>query len=143
MLKELSFGAVLFRVEKGKIYYLLLQHSKNYFNFPKGGLEKDEGAIRAAKREILEETGIKDVKIIKGFKEKNNYIFRQKGKLIFKTVIFFLAQTKEEKVTISKEHIGYKWLSYEDATSFLRIKDLKKILKKADDFLKSLQNKSR
>ncbi|MDD3072713.1 MAG: diadenosine tetraphosphate hydrolase, partial [Candidatus Pacebacteria bacterium] len=70
-------------------------------------------------------------------------IFRQKGKLIFKTVIFFLAQTKEEKVTISKEHIGYKWLSYEDATSFLRIKDLKKILKKADDFLKSLQNKSR
>lgn len=135
MKKEISFGAVLYRKEKEKICYLLLQHNKNYFNFPKGHPEKGEGPLEAAKREIFEETGIKDLRIIDGFEEKNNYFFKQNKKGIFKTAIFFLAETKEKRVIISKEHTGYKWLCYKNALNVLRFKDLKNIIEKANNFL--------
>lgn len=134
--KEISFGAVVFRKEEEKIYYLILQHKKDYFNFPKGHPEKGESPIKTVKREIFEETGIRNLKIIRGFKEKNNYFFRQDKKLIFKTAIFFLGETKKENITISSEHIGYKWCLYEEALKNLKIKDLRKIIQKANYFLR-------
>lgn len=135
MPKETSFGAIVFRREEGRIYYLLLRHGKKYYNFPKGHAEKNETPTIAAKREIFEETGIKEIRFLKGFKEINSYFFKHQGKTIFKNVFFFLAETKENEVLISKEHIGYEWLAYEEALERLNFKSLKNILRKANSFL--------
>lgn len=98
-------------------------------------MKKGEKIEETAKREIFEETGIKDVQFIDGFKEWIKYFFRVEGKNIFKVVTFFLAETKEEEVKISLEHTDYKWLPYDEALEQLTFKNAKDILKKANDFL--------
>ena len=87
-------------------------------------------------REIKEETGIKDIKFITGFKETIKYFYKRDSKNFLKTVVFFLAQTKIKKVKISYEHQGFKWLPYEEALEQITFNNAKKILKKANDFLK-------
>ena len=145
---EKSAGAVIFRQQNKKIFFLLLHYpsgsrtpGKDYWDFPKGHIEKKEKPEEAAKRETEEETGIKDIELIKGFKEWIKYFFKQDGKNIFKIVTFFLAETKTKEVKISREHIGYKWLPYEQALEQITFKNAKEILKKANDFLsrKSIQ----
>ena len=56
---------------------------------------------------------------------------------IFKTVTFYLAQTKTKEVKISFEHKGFKWLRYEEALKQLTFKKAKETLKKANDYLVS------
>jgi 8-oxo-dGTP pyrophosphatase MutT (NUDIX family) len=139
---ERSAGALIFRKNK-EIKYLLLHYpstkrgaKRSYWDFPKGHIEKGEKIEETVKREVFEETGIKDIQFIKGFKEEIRYFFRDKEKTIFKTVIFLLAQTKEEKVKISSEHIGYLWLPFEEAMKKLSFRNSQEILKKANDYLK-------
>jgi len=146
---EKSAGAIIFRKEKGKNLFLLLKYpalshrsKKDYWDFPKGHIEKGETEIEAVKREVKEETGIRDLKFIKGFKESIKYFFKYKGENIFKVVVFYLAETNTKDVRISFEHSGYKWLLYEEALEALSFQNAKEILKKANDFLsrKSLQS---
>jgi len=140
---EKSAGAVIFRKEGNKIYYLLLHYPSNakapreYWDFPKGHIEKGEKIEETVKREVKEETGLKDIKLIEGFKEWIKYFFKFKGKNIFKIVTFFLAETKTKTVKVSFEHIGFKWLPYEEAIEKLTFKNAKDILKKANDYLNS------
>ena len=136
MKNEKSAGAIVFIKEKEPIY-LLLQYEAKHWDFPKGNIEKGETDQETVKREIEEETGIKDVDIIPNFKEKIQYYFKFKGELINKTVIFYLAKTKTNEVKISFEHIGSIWLTYKEAMEKLTFKNAKEILKKADDFLET------
>ncbi|MBU4204837.1 NUDIX domain-containing protein [Patescibacteria group bacterium] len=151
MPKEVSAGAVVFRKEGNQIYYLLLHYpsgsrkSKNYWDFPKGHIENNESEIETVKREVEEETGLKDIKIIDGFKEyikyffKDTYNFKNKEKnkasWIFKMVTFYLTETKTKEIKISFEHQGFKWLLYEEALKQLTFKNAKEILKKANTFI--------
>lgn len=145
MPREKSAGAVIFRKENNEIYYLLLHYEAGHWDFPKGHVEEGESEVETVKREVKEETGIEDIKIIKGFKEWIKYFFRstyglkkekrKKASLVFKIVTFYLAETKTKEVKISFEHIGYKWLPYEQSLEQLTFKKAKEILKKANDFL--------
>lgn len=136
MIREKSAGAVVFR-QKNKIkYYLLLHYESGHWDFPKGHIEKNETEIDTVKREIKEETGIEDIEIIAGFREKIKYFFTSERKTIFKEVIFYLAETKTEEVKISFEHVGYKWLPYKEALRQLTFENAKEILKNANDCLK-------
>jgi len=139
---EKSAGVIIFRKSEGKNFYLLLYYpalshraSENYWDFPKGHIIKGEKAEGAAKREAEEETGLKDIKILEGFKETVKYFFRFQGKNILKFVTFYLAETKTKDVKISGEHINYKWLPYKEAIEQLKFKNAKEILKKANNFL--------
>src|SRR3989338_118292 len=136
MPKEISAGAVVFRQNK-EVKYLLLNYEEGHWDFPKGNIEKGEEEKETVKREIEEETGIAKISFIEGFKEKIKYFYKREGQTIFKEVIFYLCETKEEKIKISYEHIGYKWLSYDEAIKQLTFKNAKEILKKAHSFLNS------
>lgn len=137
---EKSAGAVIFKKENNTIEYLLLHYPgfrgpKSHWDFPKGNIEKGENMIETVKREAEEETGIKKITIIEGFKETIKYFFKFESKNILKFVTFFLAETEEKQVNISFEHIGFKWLPYEEAIKQLTHENAKEILKKANDFL--------
>ena len=139
---ERSAGAIVFCKENNEIYYLLLPYpnsssntKKEYWGFPKGHIERGEKIEETAKREVEEETGLKDIKFINGFKEQEKYFFTEEGKKIFKTVNSLLAETKTKEIKISSEHLGFKWLSYEEALKQLTFKNAKEILKKAHKFL--------
>ena len=151
MPKEKSAGAIIYRIENGVRYYLLLHYTpsepgkRGQWGFAKGHVEQGETDIETAKREIQEETGITDLKLIAGFKELEKYFFkksyglegeaRKKAPWVFKLVVFFLAETRTKDVKISDEHIGFVWLPIQEAIKKTTFKNSKKLLKEADDFL--------
>lgn len=134
MPKETSAGAIIFRRDKG-IKYLLLHYEEGHWDFAKGHIEKGEGEETTVRREVEEETGIKEIKFIEDFKEKMHYYYKREGQTFYKEVFFYLCETKEEKVKLSFEHIGYEWLDYEKALERLTFKNAKEILEKANKFL--------
>jgi len=135
MSREYSAGAIIFRKQEGKKLYLLLHYESGHWEFPKGHIEKGEQETRTVERETEEETGIKNLVFIEGFKEPIKYFFRVKKRTIFKTVIFYLAETKTKRIKLSEEHIGFKWLNYKEAKKQLTFKNAKKIIEKADNLL--------
>jgi len=138
---EKSVGAVIFRKEKGIVKYLLLHYPssskspREYWGFPKGHVENGEGELDTVQREVEEETGLKDLKFIEGFKKRIKYFFKFKGETIFKIVTFYLAETKTNKIEVSSEHIAYQWLPYKEALGQLTFNNAKEILKRANDFI--------
>ncbi|MFH1714198.1 MAG: bis(5'-nucleosyl)-tetraphosphatase [Candidatus Nealsonbacteria bacterium] len=145
---EKSAGTVVFKKEKGKILYLLLKYSKDqrrpnsYWDFPKGHIEKGESLADTARRETLEETGLKNIKFIPGFKKTIKYFFKFEGKIILKFVTFFLCQSGSGKAKISSEHADFKWMSFKEAANELTFKNAKNILNKAEKHLKKYASSS-
>ncbi len=139
---EKSAGAVILRKEGGKPLFLLLHYpsishrtDKEYWDLPKGHIEKNEDILETVKREIFEETGLREVNFIDGFKKTIKYFFKWEGKNILKFVTYYLMETKTKEVKISGEHVGFQWLPYEQALEQLTFKNAKEILKKANDYL--------
>ena len=135
MPKEKSCGAILFKKQKDSVKYLLLHYEAGHWDFPKGNQEKNEKEEQTAAREIKEETGIENIGFVEGFKETIKYFYKKGEETIYKEVIFFLAQSATEEVKLSFEHIGYAWLSYENAYKKLTFNNSKELLKKANEFL--------
>ena len=127
MEKESSAGAVIVNDEK----FLLLHYASGHWDFVKGKIEKGESEKETVVRECEEETGISDLLFVSGFKEETHYFYTRETKTISKSVVFFLAKTSTSEVVISHEHIGFKWLSYEEALKKLTFVNAKKVLEKA------------
>lgn len=141
-MREISAGLIIYKKEKDRdgktqVKYLLLYHGRGYWNFPKGKLEKEERGYQAALREVEEETGIapRFLRVEKNFRVTDKYIYQREGQKIFKIVIFFLAQAFRPQIKLSYEHEGYGWFLHKDAQNLLKYRNLKIILKRANDFL--------
>ncbi len=132
---ERSSGTVIFR-KNGKEKFLLLHYGKGHWDFPKGHIEEGEAELDAAIREAEEETGISDLKILDGFREKITYFFMAGKNLVHKEVVFFAAETKTKSIKISHEHTGFEWLDFDSALKKLSFKNSRDVLKKANEFLK-------
>ena len=142
MANEISAGAIIFRRDvRGQPLYLLLHYpsspkaKREYWDFAKGHIEKGETEIETVKREVQEETSLKDLTITAGFKETISYMFQAKGQKIFKTVVFYLGETRSKDVKISEEHLAYLWLPFETALLKLKFPNAKKLLKKANTLI--------
>lgn len=134
-----SAGIIFFRNTPEGRKYLILRASRKdnrpeFWDIPKGELDKGESGIDAAKREAREEAGIKDFQLVPDFKETVQYFTRREGKPIPKYVAVFLAEAKDDKVTLSWEHDKYEWLSIEEALK--KLTTMKKALRHADEFLR-------
>jgi bis(5'-nucleosidyl)-tetraphosphatase len=136
MYDEISAGAVLHVMDKNfEINYLILNYSYGHWDLPKGNIESGETEIETIKREVMEETGIIDITLIEGFRQQISYKYRKKSKLINKTVIYYLAETKSNKVVLSFEHVNFAWLNFKDAMDKLSFDNSKRVLKNAKEFL--------
>lgn len=131
MPKIRSAGGIIYN--KGK--YLLLHYDAGHWDLPKGMIEPGETELKCARREIEEETGIKDVFQVKGFAETESYFFKQEGRTVFKEVTFFLFESGTTEVKLSKEHKDFAWLGFHEAMSRLTFQNAKLILRKAHEFL--------
>ncbi|MCS7134416.1 MAG: NUDIX domain-containing protein [Candidatus Pacearchaeota archaeon] len=137
---EKSCGAIVFRREGGETKFLLLYRAENEnfrasWDFPRGNIEKNETEEQAARREIKEETGITNLKFYK-FKDVLHFFYRFQGELVKKQVVYLLAETNDERVTLSEEHQDYKWADFNEALNILTHETSKKTLEKAYKFLK-------
>ena len=120
--------------------YLLMSNRKGYWEFPKGHVDQGETEEEAAIREVREETGLNDVKIVSGFKVKIKYTYSKDGKKYPKEVVFFLMKAEPKRVEVSEEHTGYVWLKYEDAIKKISYDNARKVLEKAHKFLMKNSN---
>ena len=131
---EKSSGAVVFR-KNDKIKYLLIKYGSGHWESPRGRIEKGESLEETSIREIREETGIKDIEFVEGFKEWIKFFFKREGETVMKIATFFLAETNTKEVKLSHEHKNYAWLEYEKALERLTYENSKKIIKKANQKL--------
>jgi bis(5'-nucleosidyl)-tetraphosphatase len=142
--REVSSGIIVFRLFQNERLYLLLHyHYKgDYWDFPRGNIKKGEAEKEAAIRETQEETGLSEshLKFAEGFEESVRWFYKIRGRAVHKQVTYYLAETQTENIKISEEHVGFKWLSFEDAIRLLRYRNSKKILSKAEAFLRDHEN---
>ena len=138
MEKEFSAGAVVFRKEDKISLFLLIYSGRNkIWGFPKGHIEVGESEKDAAAREVVEETGIADLKFADGFREEDVYEAKsnrglRKGNAIEKHSIYFLCETETKDIILDTNEItDYKWLIADEAVKLLPFDSLKQLLKKA------------
>lgn len=130
---EKSCGAVLYTEKDGVRHYLLVRNRSGFYGFPKGHIEGTENEHETADREILEETGLKDVNYIKGFCEVNKYMCRAYTK---KRVVLFLAYFDENAVINPTMEIDdCQLLPYDQAYKTIGHQNDKDILERAEKFL--------
>lgn len=134
---EYSAGSMVFRREDSRILFLFLVREDGALDIPKGHIEKGESALQAAIRETKEETGI-DITPDRFFKRIKKYFFYEGKEKIMKTLTVFLSEVHTSKVSISFEHKGYKWLTYEEAMKQLSYKDTKEVLTDAKEYAERL-----
>jgi len=98
--------------------------------------------MQTAIRETTEEAGLRrsELKINNHFRFHDQYVFF-KGKVkIFKTVIFYLAETRNRHIRVSHEHDGFGWFSYKEAVKLLtKYKDSVELLRKANVAIESAE----
>lgn len=135
-MEEKSAGAVLFRETPSGRMYLLLQNGGRW-DFPKGGVEKGESELQTVVREVEEETGLKDLKIIPGFRKVIEYFYRRERKNVHKQVVYLLAKTQDDKVKISFEHQGFGWFPFREALERASYNNSKVTLAEAEKFVRS------
>jgi bis(5'-nucleosidyl)-tetraphosphatase len=116
----LSAGVVVVRRE-GDIWKYLLLRAYNYWDFSKGIVEAGEDPLAAARREVEEETGLRELNFCwgHGFSETEPY---GQGKI----ARYYVAETRQETIILSispelghPEHHEYRWVSYQEARGLL------------------------
>ena len=109
----------------------LMIYRRGKWDLPKGKIEKDEPIEIAAEREIEEETGVKNLKLLN--KLKNTYhTYNEKGVEVFKITHWFHFSIDDNPVLIpqiEEEIIDIKWFSNDDlsaplSNTYESIKDL-------------------
>jgi 8-oxo-dGTP pyrophosphatase MutT (NUDIX family) len=126
-------GIVIKKVPEG-IKVLLIKDRFGRWTWPKGHLEQGETLEEAALREIEEETGISDLKIISEAGTQK-YSFLEKGVEVDKIVQVFLVESKGDAVIkVQTEEISdAAWFSPGDALGKIEYEGSLDILNKALD----------
>ena len=115
-----AIGAIIQNTNTGKI--LLLKRSPNKDYLPNmweevtGRMNQFEDPESAARREVLEETGISDIEIVKPIAVRHYF----RGEEVAENeaiLIVYWCKTTTEEVIISEEASEYKWLTIEEAIS--------------------------
>ena len=138
MPKIISAGIIIFRKTPEGPKFLLLYHGHGYWNFAKGKMEMSERSWQTALREVREETGLKssELKFIENFKTYERFFLTRGKEKVLKIVILYLAETRQPQITVSHEHEGYGWFSFNDAKKLMiKYKENIKILQNVYDFL--------
>jgi len=106
---------------KDKNYGLTKNDTLNYWQFPQGGIDKNETIEQTAYRECAEETGLTNLKIFKISNKKVRYLYPNANRpLLFnqakykgqeQSIVYLKTNEPESAVKIDgKEFVNYKWV---------------------------------
>ncbi|VDI32855.1 bis(5'-nucleosyl)-tetraphosphatase [asymmetrical]-like [Mytilus edulis] len=132
-------GLIIFRKIQSNIEYLLLQTSygQHHWTPPKGHVDPGESELQTAIRETEEEAGLSEqaYNILSEFKYTLNYEVKGRPK----RVVYWLAEMKNQEcpIILSDEHQTYVWSTLDRALEISQYSDMQKLLKEADNHIKS------
>jgi 8-oxo-dGTP pyrophosphatase MutT (NUDIX family) len=139
MLKEFSCGAVIYKMKNDNPLFLLVNSKRNgIWGFPKGHIENGESEKETARREIFEETGIKNIEFIKNFRQEDVYNIIDgtancaDERQVEKHSIYFLASALEGTLDFDKNEIlELKWVDINQAQDLISFINQRKIINSA------------
>jgi len=138
--RETSAGGVVFRRgQDGQVRFLLIRDSYKNWGFPKGHLEVDEPPAEAARREVVEETGLQEL-ILHGPIKVIDWYFRFRGKTIHKYCHFFLFESRQgEPVPEEAEGItACVWHPLDEAQQTVSYDNARDVLRQAAEMQQAL-----
>lgn len=130
VVKEATAGGIVWRRnKKGSIEILLHKDPKERWTIPKGHIEAGETAREAAEREIREETGLQEMKVM-NWLGKINFQYRRQNSLILMTTHIYLVQAKGNTSNVQKEDFmkSIAWLDANDALEKIEYEDIGKLI---------------
>lgn len=132
--REFSAGGIIIKRFKDDFRVLLIKDGYGRWTWPKGNIEKKETSQETAIREIKEEVGLRNIKVIDSI-DLIKYFYKLKGELIFKTVSLFLVEAVgDESITPLKSEIqDANWFELDEALKTVEYKGARRLLQKAID----------
>ena len=133
----MAAGVLCFTNDGNRNHYLVLRSAKHgEWGPPKGHADKGETDVETALRELYEESGLRRVKFIPGYREVLSYTVNKRDKKLSKEVIFFLASMGDEPITLSGEHTEAHMATLDEIEIMVPHEDLRELFRKAETFLK-------
>ena len=133
-----------YRITNGVAEFCIFKRKDlEFWQWISGGVEDfDENILAAAKREILEETGVKDVEltelecvtkipVVNIVKE-----FRWGNDIFYADEYSFSVKFDNIEIQLSEEHNRYSWVSYEEARKKLKYDSNKSALWELNEKIK-------
>jgi len=143
-------GIVVLNKENKVFIARRIDNPKNYWQMPQGGVDHDEDYLFAAYRELREETGIKNVELIKELDGFTTYKLptnllgiiwkgKYKGQKQKWFVMRFLGNDDEINIKTKRpEFLDWKWIELDKITDLVvkfKLDVYKEIKKKVKDIL--------
>ena len=125
---RIGVGIVVLNNENKVFVAKRIDNPKNYWQMPQGGVDEGEDFLKAAFRELKEETSIKNVKLMKEFDETITYELPDhllgiiwKGKFRGQKqkwfLMRFIGEEKEINIkTRNPEFLDWKWIDIDEIT---------------------------
>ncbi len=130
VVREPTAGGIVFRRGKdNRIEILLIQDAKDRWTIPKGHIEEGESAKQTAEREIREETGLQEMRVL-NWLGKINFRYRRASSLVLMSTEIFLVEAKGDTDNLKPEDWmnGIKWFSASEALDKIEYEDIGKII---------------
>lgn len=130
VVREPTAGGIIFRRNKRQeVEILLIQDAKNRWTIPKGHIEEGEQARQTAEREIREETGLQEMKVL-NWLGKINFRYRRATSLVLMTTEIFLVKALGDTDNLQPEEWmnGINWFPAAEALDKIEYEDIGKII---------------
>ncbi|MFT6925641.1 MAG: dATP pyrophosphohydrolase [Psychromonas sp.] len=153
MRQPFSVNVFLYKRVAGEIEYLMLKRVPRtdlkipgFWQCVSGALEKDEGLVKAAQREVFEETGLlietltaTGFKLTYPIKDAWRVLYGPDPKEVIECVFFSEIQTDP---VLSDEHCAFEWLPYQQAYARLTFGDYQQAIESVNNMLKAEHRKA-
>ena len=130
--RETSAGGVVFRCDDHGLRFLLILDGYGNWGFPKGHIDEGEIPDIAARREILEETGLGDL-ILRAPLGMIDWYFRFEGRLVHKYCHYYLFESSEGSPSPQAEEgiTACRWYALDEALQTISYDNARVVLRSA------------
>jgi diadenosine hexaphosphate hydrolase (ATP-forming) len=131
IVREPTSGGIVFRLtaDQKDVEILLIQDSKGRWTIPKGHIEPGETAKMTARREIEEETGLRNFDVL-AWLGKIHFKYRRADKLVLMTTQIYLVQSLDAREALAGEKWmrGIRWFPFAEALDLIEYEDIEKLM---------------